>query len=301
MSQSTQQWKGKTGGGNFGQKFLFFALSRMKPTVLYPLMTLTIPFYLLFSPSGSKAINRYFRNIHHYSKWKAFWKTAENFYIFGQVVLDRFAIFAGNTKYFKVSFTGKEYVDKLFDSDKAFIMAGAHIGNMELLGHSLKQNNKTIYCLGHEGESQGIQQQRNKAFSERRSVLISHKNDMSHLFTIKAAFDNKDVLTILCDRYYENERSTEVNFCGQPATFSLSAFLLAAKTEVEMVSVFVMKEKRLKYHVHIVPISISEDLPPAKKANALAQKYVSALEEIVKKYPTQWFNYYNFWNNTTQA
>jgi predicted LPLAT superfamily acyltransferase len=34
-----------------------------------------------------------------------------------------------------------------------------------------------------------------------------------------------------------------------------------------------------------------------EKAAHLAQLFADEVGEIVRKYPTQWFNYYEFWNN----
>ena len=67
-----RQWQGKTGGGNFGQKALFFILRHIRVFWLYPTLYFAIPFYLLFSRQGTQALQYYYKNILKYNKLKSF-------------------------------------------------------------------------------------------------------------------------------------------------------------------------------------------------------------------------------------
>lgn len=294
---ANQQWTGKTGGGSFGQRFLFFTLKRLKASTLYPFVFISIPFYLLFSRQAYRAINNYFRDILGYSRWNSFWKTAKNFYIFGQIVVDRFAIIAGNGKHFKIISENKEYVDRLFASDHPFIIASAHVGNLEMIGHQFQQSRKTIHCLAFAGETKNMQSHRSHSLGTRKSVLVPISDDMSHVFALKNALDNNDVITVLCDRSSANEKRCDINFLGRAAQFPLGSFTLAARFGVEMVAVFVMKERGMRYKLIVKPLKINnlEELSPKEAAQQLAEHYALELEKIVQEYPTQWFNFYNFW------
>ena len=63
-----------------------------------------------------------------------------------------------------------------------------------------------------------------------------------------------------------------------------------------MLAVFLMKEKRRDYKGYIIPLTADPALTSvtAQTENLLHQ-YVTAVENILKQYPEQWFNLYDFW------
>ena len=99
-----RQWQGKTGGGNFGQQSLFFILKHIRVFWLYPTLYFAIPFYLLFSRQGTQSLRYYYRNILKYNKLKSFFSYFKNEITFGKIVLDKFAMLAGNSKQFDIQF-----------------------------------------------------------------------------------------------------------------------------------------------------------------------------------------------------
>ena len=64
-----------------------------------------------------------------------------------------------------------------------------------------------------------------------------------------------------------------------------------------MVAMFVMKEGVRRYRAYVTRIGerLSADLAPIKRAEAMAVEYAALLEKMVRKYPSQWFNFYDFW------
>ena len=99
-----RQWQGTTGGGNFGQKALFVMLKHIRVTLLYPILFLIIPFYLIFSRKGTKATHNYYKEIWKVKGLKNLWYCYLNNLTFGKVVLDKFAVLAGNHQQFDIHF-----------------------------------------------------------------------------------------------------------------------------------------------------------------------------------------------------
>lgn len=81
----------------------------------------------------------------------------------------------------------------------------------------------------------------------------------------------------------------------------MGSFLLAAQLNVPMVSLYVMRERGMTYHIICKQIAVdrSKYRNSREIARALCQVYVQQLEDVLKAYPHQWFNFYDFWNNTT--
>jgi predicted LPLAT superfamily acyltransferase len=122
MLPQEKEWDGTTGGGRFGQVFLFWILTIINVSFLYPVLFGVIPFYLIFARKGYLAIYSYFRFHHHQSKTKAFVSTFQNHLIFGKIVLDKFALLAGNYKQFIISVQGNDYFKDLTDTQKGFLL-----------------------------------------------------------------------------------------------------------------------------------------------------------------------------------
>ncbi|MDL2227598.1 lysophospholipid acyltransferase family protein [Odoribacter sp. OttesenSCG-928-L07] len=296
MTKESRQWKGKTGGGSFGQKSLFFIFKFVDVTIIYPTLLLVVPFYMLFNRTGYLSIIRYFKQAYNMSSMKAFMQTFKNHLIFGQVVLDKFAIIAGRKNFFSTEVEGEEYIKELLSKKTGFIIASSHIGNFEAGGFVTQQDVKKIHALIYDGESEAIMKKRKQTLKDVNINAISVKKDMSHLFLIKQALENGEIITIPCDRVYGSNKNINRVFLGKEASFPLAPFRLAAQMNVPIVALFMMKDSAKKYHAYINPIEVKTEVQNiAKKAELLATEFIRKCEEIVLKYPHQWFNFYNFW------
>ena len=52
------------------------------------------------------------------------------------------------------------------------------------------------------------------------------------------------------------------------------------------------------YHIYVYELSLPDEVKDKSakvRASALAQAYADRLTEILKRYPHQWLNYYEFW------
>jgi predicted LPLAT superfamily acyltransferase len=118
------------------------------------------------------------------------------------------------------------------------------------------------------------------------------------LFTLHAALQQGEVVTVLCDRHPGSPKCLTCDFLNGKADFPAGAFALADTLGVEVLSVFVIKESVKKYTVHIKPLSLDAQQAEGGKNERVAacvRAFVSEAEAIVRRYPEQWFNYYEFW------
>jgi predicted LPLAT superfamily acyltransferase len=70
---------------------------------------------------------------------------------------------------------------------------------------------------------------------------------------------------------------------------------MAAVRDVPMLFVAVMKTASKTYHITIRQIESAEQGTSKQKAESLAKQYVKLLETTVLRYPSQWYNYFDFW------
>ncbi|MBR4266229.1 MAG: lipid A biosynthesis (KDO)2-(lauroyl)-lipid IVA acyltransferase [Bacteroidales bacterium] len=296
---TSYKWKGVTGGGNFGLKSLFFLFKYCDVRVGYFFMYLTIPFYILFGVKVRKSIEHYFQYVYGFGKIKSFFKTWHCYNTFGKVMLDRFSIFSGQKHKFKVETEGVDLFWDLMKSGKGFMMVGSHTGNFEICGYLLHQDIKKIYALVFGGETQVLQQKRFAQFITNNIEMVAVKDDMSHLFVMNDALMNGNIITMPADRNLGSSKSVTCNFGKATAEFPVGPFSIAAIRDVPVLAVFVYRLKTHEYKVIVKKIEINSDTEvksAKKKAEMLAQIFVSELEKQVFEFPCQWFNFFEFFN-----
>lgn len=293
-AEEQRKWKGRTGGGKLGQRLLILLFGFVKVKYVYPILILVIPFYFIFCKDARRSAYAYFHIIHRRPKWESIRMSFKSFMTFGKVVLDKFALAAGNIDQFRIQTVGRESFESDLDDSRGIVIAGSHIGNMEICGKALNQDKKRIFALIFGGENSFLQRKRDESLSH--IDLIPVKDDMSHSFELLKALMSGDIAMIACDRLYPGERAIKINFMGKEADFPYSMFLIAAKLRIPVYSIVTVKEKRLNYKVIVQKIEADNSLPKLKYAHALAESYVKSLETILRDYPHQWFNYFDFWN-----
>ena len=252
-----------------------------------------VPFYFLFS-KGYKPIYHYFNQRLGYRPAKAFFGVYRNFCRFSQVILDRFYMFGGGK--FDVQVEKYHLYQELAEEEPGFMILSAHVGNYELAGFSLVATKKRFNALAFGEEAEAIMENRERLFAGTNINIIPVKDDLSHLFALNNALDNGESVSFPSDRLLGNQRTVTCEFLGAPAHFPMGPFALAAQRDLPVLTVNVMKESAKRYRVYVNLLQ-KEGTTRGERINAYVRQYVEHLEEVLRKYPEQWFNYYEFWGD----
>jgi predicted LPLAT superfamily acyltransferase len=280
------------------QRFLIGGIRTLGLPVFYGVMGLVIPFYMLFGRQGYLSMYHFLRERFHLSPLRAFVGVYKNHYRFGQIILDRFAVYGG----MKFQFTVEGY-DLFYRCEQAasgVLLLSCHVGNYELAGYSLQAKEKRFNALVFSGETETVMNNRKRMLTPNNMRMIPVKEDLSHVFLINNALSDGEIVSMPADRLFGSSKSAQCTFFGTPAKFPLGPFATAVQREVPVLAVFVMKSARKSYRILVREIyrPSSEEfasLPRRKQMEQAAQRFATELEAVVKSYPEQWFNYYNFW------
>ena len=259
--------------------------------VLYGCMALVVPFYMVFS-AGFRASYRFFRKRMGYNAVKSFVHVYRNEFEFGKVVLDRFAAFAG--KKFDVEVPRMDLFEGLCGREEGFIQLSSHVGNYEMVGYSLVSP-KRINALVFGGETATVMQNRALLFGETNVTMVPVSEDLSHIFALNNALADGEIASVPGDRVFGSQKTVRCAFFGEPAPFPAGPFTLAVQRNVPVLLVFVMKEGRRKYKVLLERLPEPAGATKQERIQALADAYASTLEAVVRQYPHQWYNFYDFW------
>jgi predicted LPLAT superfamily acyltransferase len=219
-----------------------------------------------------------------YGPLKSFFHVYANEYAFGQVVLDRFAAFAG--KKFDMEVPRMDLFEGLCRGKEGFIQLSSHVGNYEMVGYSLVSP-KRINALVYGGETATVMQNRALLFGETNVRMVPVSEDLSHIFALNNALADGEIASIPGDRVFGSRKTVECRFFGEMAKFPAGPFVLAVQRAVPVLTVFVMKEGRRKFKVLLDVLPVPEGRTKQDQSQSLAEAYASRLEAVVRRYPDQ--------------
>ena len=101
------------------------------------------------------------------------------------------------------------------------------------------------------------------------------------------------------DRFIEGNKVMVFKFLNRPAAFPVGPVNIAARFGVPVSYVFAIKETGRHYHFYatpqrMIPFQSNLKLREASMKPVL-EEYAGVMEKIIRKYPLQWFNYFDFW------
>lgn len=289
-----RNWAGTTYGNGWMHKWLIRMLRYSDVRLWYAFVAVcVVPVCLLVNPA-QKIIYRYFRKRWHYSKVRAALATYRNFYLFAQVVIDKFAMYAG--KHFNIEIVGNEHFLDLASREEGFVQLSAHVGNYEIAGYSLVAEKKRFNALVFGGEKASVMKNRDRMFANTNINMIGINADMSHLFEINSALANGEIVSMPGDRIFGSEKFICIDFLGAKAHLPVGPFSVATMRGLDCLAVNVMKTGSKSYLIYATPLIYNKQAPRPEQVRGLADSYVRELERILTMYPEQWYNYFEFWN-----
>lgn len=286
-------WAGTTYGNGWMHRSLIRTLRWMDVRLLYIFAAVFIvPVVLIVNPSRT-IIYRYMRQRQGYGRLRAAWMTYVNHCMFSQVVIDKFAMYAG--KHFHIDIVGYNHFLERSRRPEAFVQLSAHVGNYEIAGYSLVAADKQFNALVYFGEKETVMESRNQMFSDHHVHMIPVSEDMSHLFLINAVLQKGEIVSMPADRIWGSQKSLRATLLGGEADLPMGPFSVATMRSLDVVAVNVMKSSLKGYTIYVTPLAYDKQAPRREQMNQLVAAYTAELERMLQLYPAQWYNFFEFW------
>lgn len=290
------QWQGRSRATPLGYRIMVFVARNLGISVSYFILRFIAFYYLLFSRDSTRVVYDLLRHRLKFSWWRSVRGTYRNYYIFAQTLLDKIVVMAGIENKLTYEFDGEENLREIVRRGKGGILISAHVGNWEAAGHLLKRLNTRINVVMYDGEQQQIKEYLESVTGRRNLNVILVKPDLSHVYAMGEALQNNELICLHADRFLEGNKTVKQVFLGEEASFPLGPFILAASFRAPVSLVFAFKESRSHYHFFGSSIlQCQEEETKSEFRDRLLRAFVEALDQKVKMYPEQWFNYFNFW------
>ncbi|KXO00428.1 lipid A biosynthesis acyltransferase [Aequorivita aquimaris] len=286
------EWEGKSKGTVLGYKIFIFFIRKLGVRAAYGLLYFVALYYVFFAGRSTRSIFYYFRKRLKYSWTKSVFSIYKSYYVFGKTIIDKAAISSGLQNRFTHECDGVDNIIELLDKKQGGIMISAHVGNFEIAEFFFEEidTRSQISLVTTDVEHKNIKEYMEKVTMRSNVKFILVKEDMSHIFEINNALSNGELVCFTGDRYMKGQKVLTESLMGKEANFPAGPFLLASRLNVPVLFVYVMKETNKHYHLYARQAEVKN-----RDAQGLLKKYTESVEWMLKKYPLQWFNYFDFW------
>jgi predicted LPLAT superfamily acyltransferase len=112
------------------------------------------------------------------------------------------------------------------------------------------------------------------------------------------------MVALLADRGHRHEATCRVPFLGKPAPFPAGPWLLASALKIPVVLCMGIYLGGNRYRLIFESFSDGIDIPRAQRKivlEGIVARYAARVEHYARLYPFNWFNFYDFWQETGPA
>lgn len=221
---------------------------------------------------------------------------------FGQAVLDKGAMWAGAFPADAVEFEDPSAFERFRRDGRGALFIGSHLGNLEVLRafgdtvQGLKVN--ALVFTRHSPKFNRVLASVSPRALERTMQVDSLGPDTVATLADKLAAGEH--VAIVADRVsvHHKERSIYAPFLGRPAPFPEGPFILASLLGCPVYLIYCLRMGS-RYRVFMEPFADPLELPRERRREALERavaRYAERLEAHCLLAPTQWFNFFQFWD-----
>jgi predicted LPLAT superfamily acyltransferase len=285
-------WQGRSKATTNGYRLFVNLLRLAGVKVAYLFLFPVAAWYFLFSGSTSRPMLYYFRKRLAMGRLQALWGLYRNYYVFGQTLIDKVTLMSGMKSPFTYNFDGARHLKAMVYEQKGGLLLSAHMGSYEAAGHVLGGYNAKLNVLMFDGEDRNIRDYMKSVTAGRSFRIIYVKDDLSHMYRIAEALSNGEVVCMHADRFLPHHNTLTARFLGEDARFPEGPFLLASRFNVPVAYVYGFKQTATQYHLYSTPLRY---FYKSETPQQILNDFVNDLQNMVKRYPHHWFNYYDFW------
>ncbi len=247
-------------------------------------------FYAVASRTKRFELYGYYERVGMAASWNTYFR---HVYRFSLTIFDRFISRQGmQERGVRVERINVENFEALTRDGGIVILS--HLGNWAQSFKIFETYDVTLNIVMAEALGEELSAMENLAASNERIRVINMNEGMQSVVDIAGALLRKEVVIMMADRIVNAGKSVAVPFLGTPARFNSGPFEIARMRNVPLVGMSIVRSGDGTLRIIISDILHAGE---AGVAPTMA-RYAEFLETTVRQYPLQWFNFYDFWEET---
>ena len=256
--------------------------------LLYPICA----YFVLFSSRARRASAQYLRRVLG-RRGNVF----RHYHSFATTILDRVFFLSGRSRHFEVTLHDPGDTQALMRR-RGCILLGSHLGSFEVLrarsdAERIPPVNMLMY-VDNAGKLNSVL----RALAPQLEARVIPLGSPDALLRVHECLERGEIVGMLGDRAWRNQRTCACDFLGAPAKFPLGPMLIAGLVQAPVVLFFGLYRGAGRYEIRLEPFADAIALERRDReasARPWVERYARRLEHHCRAAPYNWFNFYDFW------
>ncbi|MGE5234112.1 MAG: lysophospholipid acyltransferase family protein [Acidobacteriota bacterium] len=197
---------------------------------------------------------------------------------------------------------GSEHLEAAIAAGKGGVLLTAHLGNWELGGmitRFLDLPMSVVYVPDQFAEVERCRSLLRKSLGVEEIPIQPH--GMLNSLPVLRALNQRRFVALQGDRDFD-ERGLPVEFFGQSVKLPAGPFYLALATGAPLLPVFVAYTSGYRLRVQLgPPIHLESTGNRRADVERGLEQWARVLEEAVRRWPTQWYTFFDYWSSADAA
>ena len=263
--------------------------------LLYP-----ITLYFLMTAGEARRGSRLF--LRQALKREPSWRDQfRHIHCFAATILDRVYFLTGRLEHFEIEVFGGQWILDQAASGRGCILLGSHLGSFEALraiGLNLKHVPiRILMNTRHNPLMTRLLDALNPALAQ----TIIPVGGPETLLKVQESVEQGYLVGALGDRVVPGEKAVHCRFFGQDIALPIAPILLAALAGCPVILCFGLYRGGNRYQLYFEPLAEQVVLDRRHRQEQLGfwgQRYADRLEHYARDAPYNWFNFYDYWQET---
>lgn len=262
------------------------------------ILHLVAAYFLVFSPAARRASRAYLS--------RALGRPARladgyrHVFSFAATIHDRVYLYKDRFDLFDIRVEGGELIHDQLAGGRGALLFGAHIGSFEAIrAVGRTQPTMDIVLAMYEDNARKINAMLAALNPAARPEVIA-LGRLDAMLKVHARLAEGAIVGVLADRSLGNEPRLPVPLLGSPAALPVGPFRMAAMLDARIIFMAGLYLGDNRYTIRFEPIAdfsrVRRDQREAA-IRAAMQAYAAALERCCREAPSNWFNFFDFWND----
>jgi predicted LPLAT superfamily acyltransferase len=256
-------------------------------------------YYLCRSGEANQTLRQYYLRAQGRSPgWQGLF---HHYYWFGSTILDRVYFLRGRFGLFDIRVNGLDTLTRALSLRRGCLLLGSHLGSFEVVrAMGVSREELDIKVLMDEQNAPLM-----RAFSHEMNPVVADSvlqvGGVDNMLRVRECLEGGGIVGIMGDRLMSHDQAVRCNFLGSDAPFPTGSIRLAHAVRTPVVMFFGLYRGNNCYDVQLELLSEEIRLSSERREDDIrrwTQQYADRLAHYSRNATDNWFNFYDFWQDT---
>jgi len=230
------------------------------------------------------------------------WDVLKHIHSYAATLLDRiYLLHDADLDRFDMQVHGLDQIEAEMARGHGVLLLGSHFGSFEALrALTLRRPEVNLRVVMDLKQTRALNELLHALNPGIAANVIDAGVDPGALaLALHEAAQQRALIGLLADRARTGEATAPVEFFGRTAHIPVAGYQIASMLDLPVVLAFGVYLGGNRYDLHFETLAQSMKIPRNDRAAQLqvwAQRYTARLEDYARRYPYNWFNFYDFWD-----